>query len=157
VRLIPRPLTAGAFAQFGTVASAPLSASTVTIGPFTNLRPAALPRLGWVVAAATELPVQVPVMERHRFSSQSFVPCDPDARWLLVVAPHAPDGLPDMARARAFIAGGDQAMTYAPDVWHRPLCTLGRSARFATLIYRDDGKLDEEFAPVTEAVTVAAV
>ena len=46
-------------------------------------------------------------MERHEFSSQTFVPVDV-VRWLIVVAPHATQGGPDMAKARAFIANGQQ-------------------------------------------------
>ena len=118
-----------------------------------NLRPDAATRLDWVLPAAHSLPLTTQVMERHRFSSQSFVPCDPDARWLVLVAPHAADGGPDLVRALAFVAG-DQALTYAPDVWHHPLCALDRPTRFALLTHLDDGPQDDEFVTLPTALEI---
>jgi ureidoglycolate lyase len=88
------------------------------------------------------------VIERHRSSSQSFVPMEA-GRWLAIVAPHAMEGGgPDMARARAFLARPDQGITYGPDVWHHPFTVLDREARFAVLIWRDGTTGDEEFVDV---------
>jgi ureidoglycolate hydrolase len=57
------------------------------------------------------LPLEVKLLERHEFSSQTFVPLDV-GRWLVVVCPHAPLGGPDVAHSRALIAGPDQGITY---------------------------------------------
>nr|OQO31986.1 hypothetical protein B0A51_00328 [Rachicladosporium sp. CCFEE 5018] len=35
-------------------------------------------------------------------------------------------GLPDLASLRAFIARGDQAVTYGPGTWHAPMVVLGQ-------------------------------
>jgi ureidoglycolate lyase len=70
------------------------------------------------------------------------------ARWLIVVAPHAKAGGPDLAAVRAFIATGRQGVTYKPDTWHHGLTVLDKPGRFAVFMWRDGGKGDEEFVPV---------
>ena len=88
-------------------------------------------------------------MERHEFSSQSFIPQE-GGRWLAIVAPHAAGGGPDMARARAFLARPDQGVTYGANVWHHPFTVLDREARFVIVMWRDGTKGDEEFVEVPE-------
>ena len=108
------------------------------------------------MARTAALPLRVVTMERHEHSSQSFVPAG-ERRWLVLVAPHAEDGGgPDMARARCFLAGADQAITYRPNVWHHPLTVLDGPMAFAVLTFLDDGPGDEEFVPVREHVVDAA-
>jgi len=153
-RLIAEPLTVAAFAPFGTVASTPLPAEGRLVGPSDNLRPEARAELNWVIVAPQVLPFALAVMERHRYSSQSFLPCAPDARWLVVVAPHAAAGGPDMARAHAFVVGGDQAITYSPDTWHHPLTALDRPAPMALLTFRDGGADDDEFFTLPAPVLI---
>ncbi len=97
-------------------------------------------------------------MERHVFSSQSFIPLGP-ARFLVLVAPHSPLGGPDMARAEAFLAAPGQGVTYAANIWHYGMTVLDAPARFAVLMWRDGTEKDEEFvdvAPFTLDVTEAA-
>jgi len=94
-----------------------------------------------------ERPLRAEMLERHEFSSQSFVPVDVD-RWLIVVAPHASRGGPDLAGLRAFIATGRQGVTYRPNTWHHGLTVLDRPGRFAVFMWRAGSK-DEEFVPVT--------
>jgi ureidoglycolate lyase len=144
MRLTLAPLTPDAFATFGTVTPAPDTADGAALGPARNLRPGVLPLLRWVVAQPLTLPATLSVMERHRFSSQSFLPADPDGRWLVVVAP-AGTGGPDMTRAQAFSASADQAITYAPDVWHHPLASLDAPLRMALMTFIDGGPDDTEF------------
>jgi ureidoglycolate lyase len=50
---------------------------------------------------------------------------------------------------KAFIATGKQGVTYRPDTWHHGLTVLDRPGRFAVFMWRDGGKGDEEFVPVT--------
>ena len=45
-------------------------------------------------------------------------------------------GLPDLSRLQAFIARGDQAVTYGPGTWHAPMVVLGqRPIEFVVLQY----------------------
>ena len=48
--------------------------------------------------------------------------------------------------ARAFIANGQQGVTYKPDTWHHGLTTLDQPGRFAVFMWRA-GTKDEEFVP----------
>ena len=151
--LTPAPLDPDAFAPFGQVAARPAPGGRIEVGPPRTLRATVPPCLRWTTARPAALPLRVTTMERHRFSSQSFIPAA-GARWLVLVAPHAAVGGPDMARARAFLADDTRAITYAPDVWHHPLTALGAEAGFAVLTFLDGSKDDEEFVPVHEDVTV---
>jgi ureidoglycolate lyase len=148
VELVPQPLTQAAFAPFGDVFDLPAEAGrTYHDDALGNLRPAARPSLSLSLKPETTArPFRSGTMERHEFSSQTFVPIDA-GRWLIVVAPHAAAGGPDMARARAFIATGRQGVTYRPNTWHHGLTTLDRPGRFAIFMFLG-GDRDEEFVPV---------
>ncbi|KAI1112169.1 ureidoglycolate hydrolase [Nemania sp. NC0429] len=99
--------------------------------------------------------VEIKVLERHPFTTQTFVPLTADGakRYLVVVAPTldaargdgedlpvpvpVPDiqdettaglpgpGLPDLPRLRAFVATAEQAVTYGAGTWHAPMIALG--------------------------------
>src|SRR5205814_1665844 len=99
------------------------------------------------------LPLEAKVMERHEFSSHSFLPLDV-SRWLVVVAPPAADGGPDPSRAVAFLAGPGQGVTYHANTWHHPLTVLDRPARFAVVMWRDGTRTDEEFRTLAAPFTV---
>ena len=77
--------------------------------------------------------LQLSVLERHRFTTQTFIPLDhpPEASYLVVVAPSkhtrgSVHDLPDVDNMRAFIAKGTQAITYGAAVWHAPMIVLGK-------------------------------
>ena len=77
--------------------------------------------------------LRLSVLERHRFTTQTFVPLDhpPEASYLVVVAPSkhyqvSEHDLPDVDNMRAFIAKSSQAITYGAAVWHAPMIVLGR-------------------------------
>ena len=148
--LTPQPLTREAFAPFGDVIDVPQQAGrTYYEDALGNLRGEAKPSLSMSFRVPTpDRPIRSELMERHEFSSQTFVPVDV-ARWLIVVAPHAARGGPDMANARAFIANGQQGVTYKPNTWHHGLTTLDKPGRFAVFMWRVGGKGDEEFVPVS--------
>ena len=99
------PLTAEEFAPFGEVFAAPATPGRIySEGALANARAGARPSLSVALReAAPPGPVVATVMERHAFSSQSFVPMGP-GRFLVLVAPHGATGGPDMTRARAFVA-----------------------------------------------------
>lgn len=73
----------------------------------------------------------VTILERHPYTTQTFVPLCPDshrARYLVIVAPTLADGSsrpPDVRGLRAFVARGDQAVTYGAATWHAPMAALG--------------------------------
>lgn len=83
--------------------------------------------------------VPIRLLERHPFTTQTFVPMglaasDPSTRYLVVVAPTLaptedfPDGgPPDLENTRAFWAHGAQAVTYGPGTWHAPMAVVGAS------------------------------
>lgn len=154
-QLVVEPLTPEAFASFGDVLIAPDTPGRAWFeGGLGNERPHAFPSLSMsCVATARALPLTAVQMERHLYSSQSFVPLGL-APFLVVVSP--PGGsAPDMARARAFVASGGVGVTYGVGVWHHPLTVLQAPARFAVFMWRDGGQDDEEFVdipPTTIAV-----
>jgi len=143
------PLTSAAFLPFGEVIECPaIPGRTYFEDALSSLRPGARPSLSLTVKAPlAALPLLSTTMERHEFSSQSFVPQEA-GRWLAVVAPHAASGGPDMARARAFLCRPDQGVTYGANVWHHPFPVLDRTARFVIVMWRDGTSTDEEFAKV---------
>ncbi|MBI0434637.1 ureidoglycolate lyase [Roseomonas sp. KE0001] len=147
--LKPEPLTAEAFAPFGEVLTVPEAAGRLYYeAALANGRAGAWPSLS--LSCKEPEParrLRVEAMERHEFSSQSFVPLGA-AAWLVLVAPHGADGGPDMARARAFLPGPGQAVTYGINVWHHGMTVFGAPARFAVFMWRDGGPGDEEFVPV---------
>ncbi|KAI1199703.1 ureidoglycolate hydrolase [Nemania serpens] len=92
--------------------------------------------------------IEIRVLERHPFTTQTFIPLTADRtkRYLVVVAPTlgaarededlpVPDrddtaglpgpGLPDLTRLTAFVATGEQAVTYGAGTWHAPMIALG--------------------------------
>ncbi|KIX92856.1 uncharacterized protein Z520_11520 [Fonsecaea multimorphosa CBS 102226] len=93
---------------------------------------------------------RVSILERHPYTTQTFCPLglaasDPSTVFLVVVAPSMSSSTtavtantssrsepvaitnpPDLARLRAFVARGDQAVTYAPGTWHAPMVVLGQ-------------------------------
>ncbi|KAJ8098335.1 ureidoglycolate hydrolase [Lipomyces tetrasporus] len=86
------------------------------------------------------------VLERHPYSTQAFLPMGipaNDVAYLLIVAENAPGGLPDLKTLRAFVANGNQAVTYGPGTWHAPMVSLKEVIDFAVLIH-ENGVADED-------------
>jgi ureidoglycolate lyase len=150
LELIARPLTAAAFAPFGDVVEAPAKPGRAyfetSLG---NLRPEARPRL-WMLTKlpVAGLPLEIDSLERHPFSSQTFVPLE-IGRWLVVVAPHAPGGGPDVKRAQAFLPTPLQGVSYRPDTWHSGLNVFDKPARLSVFMWLDGTAADEEIVAVT--------
>jgi len=87
----------------------------------------------------------VNILERHPFTTQSFIPLVPSsAQYLVVVCPSLPpsrqdqnlpvpyvgadlpgSGLPHLSRIEAFVAHAGQAVTYGAGTWHAPMVALG--------------------------------
>ncbi|KAK9371171.1 ureidoglycolate hydrolase [Lipomyces kononenkoae] len=86
------------------------------------------------------------VLERHPFSTQTFLPMGVPANeiaYLVIVAENSFDGLPDLKTLRAFVGKGNQAVTYNPGTWHAPMVTLQEVVDFAVLIH-ENGLADED-------------
>lgn len=74
------------------------------------------------------LPIRLMMLERHRFSSQSFVPLESPGhagRYLVVVALNGADDTPDLSTLASFVATGQQAICYHPGTWHLPMTPIG--------------------------------
>jgi ureidoglycolate lyase len=157
LKLILEPLSAERFTPFGDVLEVPHPAGRAYFdSALANLRPAARASLSLARKEdLSSLPLTARQMERHEFSSQSFVPLEA-GRWVVLVAPHDGGGGPDMQKARAFLAGPHQGVTYKADTWHHPLTILDRPAAFAVYMWLDGGRGDEEFFDLPAPVTVAA-
>lgn len=155
--LTAEPLTAAGFAPFGDVLTPPAQPGRAYFADaLANGRATAQPSLSLSrVEPAPVGSLSAVVMERHAHSSQSFIALEA-GRWLVVVAPHGPDGGPDMANARAFVCGAQQGITYRADVWHHPLTVLDAPATFAVLMWRDGSAGDEEFVDIQPHVIETA-
>jgi ureidoglycolate lyase len=149
MQIDPQPLTKEAFAPFGDVIDLPTEAGRQYYeDALGNLRAEARPSLSVSLKDDTpDRPLRAELLERHEFSSQTFVPIDV-TRWLIMVAPHAAQGGPDTSAVRAFIATGEQGVTYKPNTWHHGLIVLDKPGRFAVFMWRTGIKDDEEFVPV---------
>jgi ureidoglycolate lyase len=157
MKLAIEPLVPNAFAPFGTVVRSPEGpARTSFPAALTNLRPDAHASLSASRSLPQTLPLTTTVMERHRFSTQTFLPLDVE-RYLVVVAPHSAHGTPDMRQARAFIVPGDTGISYGADTWHHPLIVLDRPGCFAVLLWRDGTSNDMETFTLEEPVVVPPV
>lgn len=151
------PLTQEAFSPFGDVIHIPDEPGRMYFDDaLGSLRPHARASLSTLMRMpAPSLPVRIEMLERHEFSSQTFIPLG-TASWLVVVAPHASDGGPDATQARAFLATGSQGVTYRANTWHHSLTTFDAPARFAVYMWRDGTADDEEFVPVSPFTVSAA-
>src|SRR5262245_11847495 len=155
MNLVAEPLRAEAYAPYGDVLEAPPEPGRVYFnGGLGNGRAAATPSLSVAhVRPLAALPLVATQMERHEFSSQSFMPIDV-GRWLVIVAPRDGNGGPDAAKARAFLPAPGQGVTYRPNTWHHPLTVLDRPARFAVFMWLEGSKTDEEFVTLGTPFTV---
>lgn len=149
MKIIAQPLTQQAFAPFGDVLHAPSDPGRNYFeDALGNGRPCARPSLSMVRRMPIAgLPFEANLMERHEFSSQSFVPID-TGHWVVIVCPHLPQGGPDLAGLRAFIAQPEQGVTYRMNTWHHGLTLLDKPARLAVFMWRDGTSGDEEFVKV---------
>jgi len=145
-----KPLNAKDFAPFGDVIEMPEKPGRIYFQDgLGNLRPHASASLSTTLKEPNSaLPIEVNLLERHEFSSQSFMPAHVES-WLIVVAPHTADGKPDLDHVQAFLANGRQGITYKPNTWHHGLTVFGEPAKFNIFMWRDNTSGDEEFVPVT--------
>lgn len=133
------------FAPFGRAHAAPETPIRVDYSAaIASLRAGATPSLYTTLVPARGVPIEVTLLERHRYSSQTFLPLGAE-NYLTIVAHSLPDGFPDVSTAQAFRVPGDRAITYAAGIWHHPMISLGRDAGFAVMMWLDGGADDEEY------------
>jgi ureidoglycolate lyase len=156
MRLVAEPLTEAAFAPFGQILALPRQAGRIDYSAFAeNLRPGgATVCFRTSLTEPTALPLKTKVMERHAFSSQAFLPVDV-ARYVVMVAPDAADGGPDLAQARLFLVDGGTGINYRANVWHHPMTVLDRPAVFATVMFTDGGPRDEDWTDLPVEVELS--
>jgi ureidoglycolate lyase len=148
-----KPLDAASFAPFGQVISRPARVGDRVSyeAGLSSRRPQATIRL-WVnhVQPATS-PLVATKLERHRYSSQTFLPLSV-SRYVVITAQTLASGAPDVDGIVGFIAEGTQGITYTANVWHHPICALDGPASFAVLMWQDDSPSDEEWATLPEPI-----
>jgi ureidoglycolate lyase len=156
--LFATPLNAAAFAPFGDVLAYDAATSRLVNDGFALRSDTAarleadggVPVLSIYRASARRLPLEIPTLERHPHSSQSFFPLTA-LRFLVVVAPATADGWPELAHARAFVGGSQQGITYRPGVWHAPITALDQDGDLLMLIWErgsEEDCLTQPCAPV---------
>jgi ureidoglycolate lyase len=148
-----KPLDAASFAPFGQVISRPARVgdrASYEAG-LSSRRPRATIRLWVNRVRPTTPPLVATKLERHRYSSQTFLPLSV-SRYIVITAPSLASGAPDVDGIVGFIAEGTQGITYAADVWHHPICALDGSASFTVLMWQDDSPGDEEWATLPEPI-----
>jgi len=161
--VVVEPLTPERFAPFGDVVSAGLVAGKDAnqgtavrfdwAAKLESPRPGARPNLVVARCVAQALPLTLRLLERHPASSQAFLPMVCES-YLVVVAPTAPDGAPDLDGLRAFHCARGQGINYHAGVWHHPIAALGGAADFAMLVWEDGSPSDCVEHPLTGDITV---
>ncbi len=155
--LRPVPLTAKAFAPFGSVIEHQGRERRHYLPDVGQHHASTSTPSAWVsrLVHAVSLPLQCKVMERHPHSSQSFIPltCTP---YLVMVAPDLESGLPDMANAQAFIASPNQGVCFRTGAWHMGLSPLVAASQFFVFMHKHDTNLsvDDEFLNLDVAVEI---
>lgn len=78
-----------------------------------------------VTKIGTKREVLLKALERHPFTNQAFLPMsqDGDKVYLVVVAKNGPNDRPDVETLRAFVARGNQGITYNTGIW-RTQCLI---------------------------------
>ncbi len=137
--LRPAPLTQDAFAPFGEVIEVTGEAIEINQGTTERYHDLARvdvsaegghPLINIFRGAATPLPFEVRMLERHPLGSQAFLPME-QVRFLVVVAPPGDTVAPD--QVQAFIAEPGQGVNYARGTWHHPLLALGQTTDFVVV------------------------
>lgn len=86
----------------------------------------------------SSLPLPLKMLERHRFSSQSFIPLHSpphQGQYLVVVAHNGQDDKPDLSTLAVFLASGQQGICYLPGIWHLPMTPIAPDNQTTSLDY----------------------
>lgn len=148
-QVIAVPLNAEAFHPFGQVFEAPLQPGRISFNEsLENARADAGVDLSFVtINPLARLPMRAKTLERHPYSSQTFIPLRA-SRYLVIVAPDKPGGGPDLDEVRCFLAQGSQCVTYRRGLWHHDMTVLDDTAEMAILMWCDGSSGDEELLEI---------
>src|SRR6218665_1268530 len=137
------PITEAGFAPFGKLLQvpAPGQANLDFSGILQNYRAGAKVKVSLVALDPTALPMTITEMERHRFSSQAFVPggC---REYLVLVAASDEYDRPDPKTLRAFKVPGTVGINYNAGTWHHPMRVLHAPANFTAVMFADGSSDD---------------
>lgn len=148
--LVPRALTAAAFAPFGDVIEAGARFETINRGTTQQFADLARidvaerggrPRVGLYRVSPYPLPMVVTMLERHPLGSQLFMPLRAEP-FLIVVAPRG-DSVPP-ASVAAFFTNGEQGVNYHRGTWHHPVIALREASEFLVLDREGPGENCDE-------------
>jgi ureidoglycolate lyase len=157
LRVIAEALSSAAFSQFGEVVEHAGPDRRRMLPDATAPDEAASIARMWVSRLDTPatLPLTISVLERHRFSPQTFIPLEV-SRYLVTVAPSDAFGRPIVAEARAFVVGSGRGIVYRCGTWHAGMTVLDRPARFAVLIWSmKDASQNDEFLDLPTPLQIA--
>lgn len=153
-RIGATPITKDSFSPFGELVDVALSGErTDRTASIEHRQVNATFHLSTIRIAPSSLPFSINEMERHEFSSQSFLPLDA-ARYLLCVAKNDPDGWPIATSLQAFIVPKGVGITYRTGVWHHPMIALDAPGSFAIMMWYGD-KPNEEFVDLSNPVAIS--
>ena len=136
--LTPEILTAENFSQFGQVISLEQKDFLTINNGYAKKYPATIDTqehggmttVHIYVAKKRQFPLQINMLEKHPFFSQTFIPKD-NQPFLVVVAPASDE--PNIKDIRAFISNGEQGVNYSRGVWHFPLISVRDDAQFIVI------------------------
>jgi ureidoglycolate lyase len=155
IALTATPIDRAAFAPFGNLIDVELSgARTDKIGGIANRRADAQFHLSTARIAPAAFPLALVELERHPFTSQSFLPLEA-SRYLVCVAANDPNGWPDVNTLRAFTVPAGTGITYSAGTWHHPMIALDAPASFAIVMWCGEDA-NEEFVDLAHPIAVNA-
>ena len=149
IKLTPEKLTTENFSQFGEVISIENRESITINDGFAN-KYADLAQIDTqeengqtsvhiFVAKKRQFPLQITMLEKHPFFSQTFIPRG-NTPFIIVVSPPAEE--PIIENIRVFISNGDQGISYSRGVWHFPLISINDNSQFIVIDRKHNTDLD---------------
>ncbi|KAI8829850.1 putative ureidoglycolate hydrolase [Chytriomyces cf. hyalinus JEL632] len=90
------------------------------------------------------------LLERHPHTTQTFIPMglsplDTQTRFLVIVALYQTnEDRPDWTKVRAFVAKGNQGVTYGVGVWHAPMVVIGAEKVLFSVLMWNNGVPEDE-------------
>ena len=149
IKLIPEKLTAENFANFGEVVTIQSKESRTIndgyaekyadIASLDTSEDQGQTSVHIFVAKSRQFPLQISMLEKHPFFSQTFIPRH-SSPFLVVVAP--PAKTPSIENLRAFITNGEQGINYSRGVWHFPLISMDDNSQFIVIDRKHNEDLD---------------
>jgi len=97
-------------------------------------------------------PLEVRLLERHRYSTQVFLPMAQTARFLVVVS--LGGDTPALETLKAFVVEGARGISYRPGVWHYPMTALDNPLDFSCLIWEDNSEGDCQIVNLDKPIRV---